>query len=71
MWPLSVTFLRASINWALNYTHNDILVSVTNQQNLASLVQLVIALGALPSLLPGVGLSMSKRSKFYETVFGI
>ena len=52
----------------LSETENDILVSVTNQQNLASLVQLVIALGALPSLLPGVGLSMSKRSKFYEVV---
>jgi len=41
-------------------------LSVSQQQNVSAGIQLVIALGIVPSLLPGVGLSMAKRSKFYE-----
>ena len=41
-------------------------LSIGQQQNVSAGIQLVIALGIVPSLLPGVGLSMAKRSKFYE-----
>ena len=45
--------------------HVDIL-SIQKQQCVSSMIQLVVALGIVPSLLPGVGLPMAKRSKFYE-----
>ena len=50
---------------------NDIqepLLSVNQQQNVTTLIQLIIAFGALPSMLPGVGLPLEKRSKFYSMV---
>ena len=43
-------------------------LSVKQEQHVSSLVQMIIALGILPSLLPGVGLPIEKRSKFYELV---
>ena len=46
----------------------EILLSVKQQQNVTTLTQLVIAFACLPSMLPGVGLPMDKRSKFYSLV---
>ena len=43
-------------------------LSVSQQQNVSSMIQLVIALGIVPSLIPGVGIPIEKRSKFYEIV---
>ena len=48
--------------------HDQPLLSVNQQQNVSLLIQLVIAFGALPFLLPGVGLPLDKRSKFYSMV---
>ena len=47
---------------------SDLNLSVNQQQNVSSIIQLAVALGIVPSLLPGVGLPLSKRSKFYEIV---
>lgn len=44
------------------------ILSVQQQQSVSSMIQLVVALGVVPSLLPGVGLPLAKRSKFYELV---
>lgn len=57
--------LKAGMN---DVSEKESLLSVSQQQNVSSIVQLAIALGMVPSLLPGVGLSVSKRSKFYEVV---
>ena len=43
-------------------------LSVGQEQHVSSLIQLVFALGVVPSLLPGIGLPVEKRSKFYNLV---
>ena len=43
-------------------------MSVGQEQHVSSLIQLVFALGVVPSLLPGIGLPVEKRSKFYNLV---
>ena len=48
--------------------HGETLLSVKQQENISLLTQLVIAFGALPFLIPGVGLPVEKRSKFYSMV---
>jgi hypothetical protein len=43
-------------------------LSVSQQQHVSSMIQFIIALGVVPSLVPGVGLPLEKRSKFYECI---
>ena len=43
-------------------------LSVTQQQHVSALLQFITALGIVPSLIPGVGLPMEKRSKFLQHV---
>ncbi|TRY61857.1 hypothetical protein TCAL_11238 [Tigriopus californicus] len=45
----------------------DVLLSVQEQKDISTAMQLVIALGILPNLIPEVGLSIEKRSKFIQT----
>lgn len=42
------------------------LFSVKDSQNVSSVLQMVVALGLIPSLIPGVGLAPEKRSKFVQ-----
>ena len=44
------------------------LLSIAQQKNVAGLVQMILALGVLPNLLPGVGMAPDKRSSFLQTV---
>ena len=46
----------------------DVALSIQQQQKVSSLMQMVIALGLVPFLLPGVGVPIEKRSKFFECV---
>lgn len=41
-------------------------LSVAQQQKLSNLLQIITALGSVPSFLPGVGLPADKRSKFHR-----
>ena len=43
-------------------------LSISQLKNVASLVQMILALGVLPNLLPGVGTPLGKRSAFLQTV---
>ena len=60
--------LLKSLKSCMESNHEETLLSVNQQQNISLLTQLVIAFGALPFLLPGVGLPLEKRSKFYTMV---
>ena len=44
------------------------LLSIAQQKNVCGLVQMILALGVLPNLLPGVGMAPGKRSSFLQTV---
>ncbi len=65
-----ISLLETLKNCLKNQDSNQVLLSVNQQQNISSLMQLIIALGIVPSLLPGVGLPLSKRSKFFELALG-
>ena len=43
-------------------------LSIAQQKNVCGLVQMILALGVLPNLLPGVGTPADKRSVFLQTV---
>jgi len=43
-------------------------LSIGQQRNVSALVEMVLALGVLPNLLPGVGTSVEKRSVFLQTI---
>ena len=43
-------------------------LSIGQQKNVLGLVQMILALGVLPNLLPGVGTPATKRSVFLQTV---
>ena len=43
-------------------------LSIGQQKSVTGLVEMILALGVLPNLLPGVGLPASKRSLFLQTV---
>jgi len=43
-------------------------LSISQQKNIASLVELVLVLGILPNLIPGVGIPPGKRSQFLQHV---
>jgi len=43
-------------------------LSIVQQKNVSALVQMILALGVLPNLLPGVGTPVDKRSNFLKTV---
>jgi len=43
-------------------------LSIAQQKNVSGLVQMVLALGILPNLLPGVGTPIDKRSVFLQTI---
>ena len=60
--------LKTSLLEASKDQQQEPLLSVNQQQNVTTLTQLIIAFGALPSMLPGVGLPLEKRSKFYSMV---
>lgn len=44
------------------------LLSIAQQKNVCGLVQMILALGVMPNLLPGVGTAPGKRSSFLQTV---
>jgi len=44
------------------------MLSIGQQRNVSALVEMVLALGVLPNLLPGVGISLEKRSVFLQTI---
>jgi len=44
------------------------MLSIGQQRNVSALVEMVLALGVLPNLLPGVGISIEKRSVFLQTI---
>jgi len=44
------------------------MLSISQQRNVSALVEMVLALGILPNLLPGVGLAVEKRSLFLQTI---
>jgi len=44
------------------------MLSIGQQRNVSALVEMVLALGVLPNLLPGVGISVEKRSVFLQTI---
>lgn len=43
-------------------------LSIAQQKNVSALVQMILALGLLPNLLPGIGTPVDKRSIFLQTV---
>jgi len=43
-------------------------LSIGQQKNVSALVEMVLALGVLPNLLPGVGTPVEKRSLFLQTI---
>ena len=43
-------------------------LSIAQQKNVQGLVQMILALGVLPNLLPGVGTPVSKRSAFLQSI---
>ena len=43
-------------------------LSISQQKSVGSLVEMVVALGLLPNLVPGVGLQLHKRSDFLQSV---
>jgi hypothetical protein len=47
-----------------------VLLSVKNEAEVSSLVQMVVVLGVLPSLIPGVGLPMEQRSNWVQRCMG-
>ena len=44
------------------------IISISHQKDICSLVQMVVSLGILPNLIPGVGLALEKRSKFLQSI---
>ena len=46
-------------------------LSISQQKNIASLVELVLVLGILPNLIPGVGIPPGKRSQFLQHVIEV
>lgn len=46
------------------------LFSVKDQHNVSGLIQMILALGLIPNLIPGVGLPLEKRSKFVQCLQG-
>ena len=44
------------------------ILSIAQQKNVQALVQMILALGVLPNLIPGVGTPVSKRSAFLQTI---
>ena len=43
-------------------------LSISQTKSVSSLVQMVVALGVVPNLLPGVGLALEKRSEYLQLV---
>jgi len=43
-------------------------LSIAQQKNVSDLVQMVVALGVLPNLLPGIGTPVDKRSVFLQSI---
>ena len=46
------------------------LLSVRQQKQVSTLLQMVTALGLLPNLMPGVGLALERRSQFVRCLQG-
>ena len=46
-------------------------LSISQQKSVGSLVEMVVALGLLPNLVPGVGLQLHKRSDFLQSVLKV
>jgi len=44
------------------------LLSISQQKNVSGIIQMIVALGLLPNLVPGVGAPLDKRSVFLQTV---
>merc|ERR1719187_1351400 len=59
--------MSSQINTASQKPEADML-SIGQQRNVSALVEMVLALGVLPNLLPGVGISLEKRSVFLQTI---
>lgn len=43
-------------------------LSIAQQKNVHALVQMIVCLGILPNLIPGIGLPIEKRSEFFKFV---
>jgi hypothetical protein len=44
-------------------------LSISQQKSVSSILEMMIVLGVLPNLLPGVGVSVHKRSEFLQLIF--
>eukprot|EP00095_Tigriopus_kingsejongensis_P012027 maker-scaffold593_size129216-snap-gene-0.30 protein:Tk12027 transcript:maker-scaffold593_size129216-snap-gene-0.30-mRNA-1 annotation:"transmembrane and coiled-coil domain-containing protein 7" len=67
-WAFVQEILRLLVKLAhcLKRQSSETLLSVKENKDLSTALQIVIALGILPNLIPGVGLAVDKRSKFIQ-----